>query len=169
MPVQTRDDRLATVPENSECLRKAHTVKMNFISSQTKSQGTSRQQLANEIIKLSGMEEQEDEDKTVIRIKHNLLQSTQVFTNLSDGLKTTILKWSTEEEVYVGDRKPEGFVDPDHPEKVYLLRKALYGLKQAPRAWTSDPPVPKVAHLEQNCSAMSSAEAEYVALSASCA
>ncbi|GJR65341.1 retrovirus-related pol polyprotein from transposon TNT 1-94 [Tanacetum coccineum] len=26
-------------------------------------------------------------------------------------------------------------VDPDHPEKVYLLRKALYGLKQAPRAW----------------------------------
>ncbi|GJX99465.1 retrovirus-related pol polyprotein from transposon TNT 1-94 [Tanacetum coccineum] len=45
------------------------------------------------------------------------------------------------EEVYVA--QPEGFVDPDHPEKVYLLRKALYGLKQAPRAWTSDPPVPK--------------------------
>ncbi|GJX16352.1 retrovirus-related pol polyprotein from transposon TNT 1-94 [Tanacetum coccineum] len=36
------------------------------------------------------------------------------------------------EEVYVA--QPEGFVDPDHPEKVYLLRKALYGLKQAPRA-----------------------------------
>nr|GFD11187.1 Gag-Pol polyprotein [Tanacetum cinerariifolium] len=28
-----------------------------------------------------------------------------------------------------------GFVDPDHPEKVYRLWKALYGLKQAPKAW----------------------------------
>ncbi|GJR00577.1 retrovirus-related pol polyprotein from transposon TNT 1-94 [Tanacetum coccineum] len=35
--------------------------------------------------------------------------------------------------VYVEQLK--GFVDPDHPEKVYRLRKALYGLKQAPRAW----------------------------------
>ncbi|GJS11253.1 integrase, catalytic region, zinc finger, CCHC-type containing protein [Tanacetum coccineum] len=29
---------------------------------------------------------------------------------------------------------PDGFVDPDHPEKVYRIRKALFGLKQAPRA-----------------------------------
>ncbi|GJR34392.1 retrovirus-related pol polyprotein from transposon TNT 1-94 [Tanacetum coccineum] len=38
-----------------------------------------------------------------------------------------------QEEVYVA--QPDGFVDPDHPEKVYRLRKALYELKQAPRAW----------------------------------
>ncbi|GKF35878.1 retrovirus-related pol polyprotein from transposon TNT 1-94, partial [Tanacetum coccineum] len=37
------------------------------------------------------------------------------------------------EEVYVA--QPDGFVDPDHPKKVYHLRKALYGLKQALRAW----------------------------------
>nr|GEY85295.1 hypothetical protein [Tanacetum cinerariifolium] len=37
------------------------------------------------------------------------------------------------EEVYVAQL--DGFIDPDHPEKVYRLRKALYRLKQAPRAW----------------------------------
>ncbi|GKE19974.1 putative ribonuclease H-like domain-containing protein, partial [Tanacetum coccineum] len=38
-----------------------------------------------------------------------------------------------EEEVYVS--QPPGFVDPDHPKKVYKVVKALYGLHQAPRAW----------------------------------
>nr|GEV65058.1 putative late blight resistance protein homolog R1B-23 [Tanacetum cinerariifolium] len=55
-------------------------------------------------------------------------------------VKTTFLNGLLKEEVYVA--QPDGFVDPDHPEKVYRLRKALYGLKQAPRAWTSDPPIP---------------------------
>ncbi|GKA62672.1 retrovirus-related pol polyprotein from transposon TNT 1-94, partial [Tanacetum coccineum] len=48
-------------------------------------------------------------------------------------VKTTFLNGLLKEEVYVA--QPDGFVDPDHPEKVYRLRKALYGLKQASRAW----------------------------------
>ncbi|GKF19855.1 retrovirus-related pol polyprotein from transposon TNT 1-94, partial [Tanacetum coccineum] len=48
---------------------------------------------------------------------------TQVFSNLPYERENGISKWSTE-EVYVA--QPEGFVDPAHPEKVYLLKKALY-------------------------------------------
>nr|GEX34197.1 hypothetical protein [Tanacetum cinerariifolium] len=47
-------------------------------------------------------------------------------------VKTTFLNGPLK-EVYVA--QPDGFVDLDHPEKVYRLRKALYGLKQASRAW----------------------------------
>ncbi|GJV54938.1 retrovirus-related pol polyprotein from transposon TNT 1-94 [Tanacetum coccineum] len=48
-------------------------------------------------------------------------------------VKTAFLNGPLKEEVYVA--QPDGFIDPDHPEKFYYLRKALYGLKQAPRAW----------------------------------
>nr|GEY49696.1 hypothetical protein [Tanacetum cinerariifolium] len=128
-------------------------------------------------------------------------------------VKTTFLNGPLKEEVYVA--QPDGFVDPDHPKKVYRLRKALYGLKQAPRAkYTleilhkhgmykgqsigtpmatkpkldadlSGNPVDQTDYrskigslmyltssrpdiVQANYTAKSSAEAEYVALSASC-
>nr|GFC76964.1 retrovirus-related Pol polyprotein from transposon TNT 1-94 [Tanacetum cinerariifolium] len=48
-------------------------------------------------------------------------------------VKTAFLHGSLKEDVYVC--QPEGFIDADHPSRVYKLKKALYGLKQAPRAW----------------------------------
>ncbi|GJT76648.1 retrovirus-related pol polyprotein from transposon TNT 1-94 [Tanacetum coccineum] len=76
---------------------------------------------------------------------HNMWKSFISLTNSDSGnsrwtnplericVKTTFLNGPLKEEVYVA--QPDGFVDPDHPDKVYRLRKALYGLKQALRAW----------------------------------
>nr|GFB74446.1 putative ribonuclease H-like domain-containing protein [Tanacetum cinerariifolium] len=50
------------------------------------------------------------------------------FDRLQMDVKTAFLNGPLKEEVYVV--QPDGFVDPDHSEKVYRLRKALYGLKQ---------------------------------------
>nr|GEX90445.1 retrovirus-related Pol polyprotein from transposon TNT 1-94 [Tanacetum cinerariifolium] len=75
-------------------------------------------------------------------------------------VKTTFLNGPLKEEVYVA--QPDGFVDTDHPEKVYRLRKSLYGLKQAPRAWYDE--------LSKFLTSKGfTKEAEYMALSASCA
>ncbi|GJY18128.1 gag-pol polyprotein, partial [Tanacetum coccineum] len=63
-----------------------------------------------------------------------LLTNPFLFTRWT--LKWLFLNGPLKEEVYVS--QPDGFVDPNHPEKVNRLKKALYGLKQAPRAWYNE-------------------------------
>ncbi|GJW63839.1 putative ribonuclease H-like domain-containing protein [Tanacetum coccineum] len=48
-------------------------------------------------------------------------------------VKSAFLYGTIDEEVYVS--QPPGFVDPDHPTKVYKVVKALYGLPQALEPW----------------------------------
>nr|GEV63177.1 hypothetical protein [Tanacetum cinerariifolium] len=55
------------------------------------------------------------------------------FDRFQMDVKTAFLNGPLKEEVYVA--QPDGFADPDNPEKVHRLRKALYGLKQDPMAW----------------------------------
>ncbi|GKB01020.1 retrovirus-related pol polyprotein from transposon TNT 1-94, partial [Tanacetum coccineum] len=59
------------------------------------------------------------------------------FTIYQIDVKTSFLKDPLKEEVYVS--QPDGFVDSDHPERLYCLRKELYGQKQAPRTWSTNP------------------------------
>ncbi|GKB50237.1 putative ribonuclease H-like domain-containing protein [Tanacetum coccineum] len=66
-----------------------------------------------------------DERGVVVRNKARLV--AQGYTQ-EEGINS-----DENEEVYVS--QPPGFVDPDHPTKVYKVVKALYGLHQAPRAW----------------------------------
>nr|GEV50469.1 integrase, catalytic region, zinc finger, CCHC-type, peptidase aspartic, catalytic [Tanacetum cinerariifolium] len=72
--------------------------------------------------------------KTVIRLKW-LWKNKKDEVQTMD-MKTVFLNGPLNKEVYVA--QPDGFVDPDHPEKVYRLKKALYGLKQAPRVWYNE-------------------------------
>ncbi|GKA39744.1 retrovirus-related pol polyprotein from transposon TNT 1-94 [Tanacetum coccineum] len=121
------------------------------------------------VIKLKWLwKNKKDEDQTVIRNKARLvakgyaqedgidfeesfalvsrLEAVRIFIAYAThksfpiyqmDVKTTFLNGPLKEEVYVA--QPDGFINPDHPEKVYRLRKALYGLKHAPRAYVGTP------------------------------
>ncbi|GKA85402.1 retrovirus-related pol polyprotein from transposon TNT 1-94 [Tanacetum coccineum] len=95
-------------------------------------------------------------------------------------VKTVFLNGPLKKEVYVS--QPDGFVDPDFPDHVYRLKKALYDLKQAPRTWydklssflieyhfTKGEKLVSWSSKKQDCTAISTAKAEYVSLSACCA
>ncbi|GJU64996.1 retrovirus-related pol polyprotein from transposon TNT 1-94 [Tanacetum coccineum] len=91
-------------------------------------------------------------------------------------VKTAFLNGPLKEEVYVS--QPDGFIDPDHLEKVYRIWKSLYGLKPAPRAWYDELSTFLISKgdklvswmsKKQDCTSMLTAEAKYVALSTSCA
>nr|GEV49053.1 copia protein [Tanacetum cinerariifolium] len=59
--------------------------------------------------------------------------ATKNVTIYQMDVKMTFLNGELREVVYVS--QPKGFVDPDKPNHVYMLKKALYELKQAPYTW----------------------------------
>ncbi|GJY95895.1 retrovirus-related pol polyprotein from transposon TNT 1-94 [Tanacetum coccineum] len=73
-------------------------------------------------------------------------------------VKMAFLNGLLKEEVYVAQL--DGFIDPDHPEKVYHLRKVLYGLKQALRGLEIK--LFEAECQEASCTAIVIPEAEYV-------
>ncbi|GKG26917.1 retrovirus-related pol polyprotein from transposon TNT 1-94, partial [Tanacetum coccineum] len=79
---------------------------------------------------IEAMQDEHHQCKMIIKLKW--LWKNKKDEDQTMDVKTAFLNGLPKEEVYVA--QPEGSVNPDHPEKVYLLRKALYGLKQAPRA-----------------------------------
>nr|GEV49632.1 Gag-Pol polyprotein [Tanacetum cinerariifolium] len=76
-----------------------------------------------------------DKDQTVIRNKARIVAkgyAQEEGIGFEELFAPAFLSGLLKEEIYVA--QPDGFVNPDHPKKVYRLKKALYGLKQAPRA-----------------------------------
>nr|GEV36142.1 Gag-Pol polyprotein [Tanacetum cinerariifolium] len=84
---------------------------------------------------LADTDEEPDKQIESINGRKYILVNVDDYSRYTRTLKQIFLMVQMKEEPYVN--QSDGFVDPDHPEKVYRLIKSLYGLKQAPRAWGS--------------------------------
>ncbi|GJU78196.1 retrovirus-related pol polyprotein from transposon TNT 1-94 [Tanacetum coccineum] len=109
--------------------------------------------------------------------------ATKNMTIYQMAVKMAFLNEELREVVYVS--QPEGFMDPEKPNHVYMLKKALYGLKQAPHAdhaWCQDTrqntsrsaqflgdKLVSWSSKKQKSTAISSTKAEYIALSSTIA
>ncbi|GJT76576.1 retrovirus-related pol polyprotein from transposon TNT 1-94 [Tanacetum coccineum] len=130
MPVQTRR-QLATDPEMCMFALTVSIVEPKNIK-EAMADSAWIEAMQDELHQFDRLKNKKDEDQTVIRNKARLVAKGYAQEEGID-FEESFAPVARLEAVYVA--QPEGFVDPDHPEKVYLLRKALYGLKQAPRAW----------------------------------
>ncbi|GJR31195.1 retrovirus-related pol polyprotein from transposon TNT 1-94 [Tanacetum coccineum] len=130
--VATRRQLLQTDPENKDNARK----KLHQFCQYYKSGELVDKPFGKNVIKEEGIDFEES-FAPVARLEAVRIfvayAAHKSFPIYQMDVKTAFLNGLLKEEVYVA--QPDGFVDPDHPDKVYRLRKALYGLKQAPRAW----------------------------------
>nr|GEU95734.1 retrovirus-related Pol polyprotein from transposon TNT 1-94 [Tanacetum cinerariifolium] len=126
-----------------------------------------------------------DEDQTVIHKKARLVvkgyaqeEAHKSFPIYQMDVKTAYLNGPLKEEAYV--TQPDEFVDPDYPEKDSSFNLTAFLDADHARCIDSRKSTSRGIQFlgdklvswmlkKQNCTAMSSAEAEYVALSASCA
>ncbi|GKF79625.1 putative ribonuclease H-like domain-containing protein, partial [Tanacetum coccineum] len=80
----------------------------------------------------TGSFDPDDSPMPELEIFHNLPTEIEQEKVYQMDVKSAFLYGTIDEEVYVS--QPPGFVNPNHPKKVYKVVKALYGLHQAPRA-----------------------------------
>ncbi|GJS19203.1 retrovirus-related pol polyprotein from transposon TNT 1-94 [Tanacetum coccineum] len=92
------------------------------------------------VIKLKWLwKNKKDEDQTFARVGEAVrifvaYAAHKSFPIYQMDVKTAFLNGPLKEEVYVA--QPDGFVDPDHPDKVYHLRKALIWIETSPESLT---------------------------------
>ncbi|GJU40098.1 putative ribonuclease H-like domain-containing protein [Tanacetum coccineum] len=89
--------------------------------------------------------EEEDEAGELIVVPTEVRQISEALKDDSwvEAMQEELLQFRLQEVWILVDlphgakyvSQPPGFVDPDHPKKVYKVVKALYGLHQTPRAW----------------------------------